>query len=42
MLSAKQRSIKYHLLSLWFESTCDWTQVSQTSDQQSTQANGPV
>ena len=29
MLSVKQGSIKYHFLSLWYDSTCDWTQVSQ-------------
>ena len=27
MLSVKQGSIKYHFLSLWYDSTCDWTQV---------------
>ena len=29
MLSAKQGSIKYDFLSLWYDSTWDWTQVSQ-------------
>ena len=29
MLSAKQGSIKYHFLSLWYDSTWDWTQVSR-------------
>ena len=29
MLSAKQGGIKYHFLSLWYDSTWDWTQVSQ-------------
>ena len=30
MLSAKQGGIKYHFLSLWYDSTWDWTQVSRT------------
>ena len=31
MLSVKQRGIKYHFLkSLWYDSTWDWTPVSQT------------
>ena len=30
MLSVKQGGIKYHFLSLWYDSTCDWTQVSRT------------
>ena len=29
MLSVKQRGIKYHFLSLWYDSTWDWTQVSR-------------
>ena len=29
MLSVKQGSIKYHFLSLWYDATCDWTQVSR-------------
>ena len=29
MLSVKQGSIKYHLLSLWYDSTWDWIQVSR-------------
>ena len=29
MLSVKQGSIKYHFLSLWYDLTRDWTQVSQ-------------
>ena len=28
MLSVKQGGIKYHFLSLWYDSTWDWTQVS--------------
>ena len=30
MLSVKQGGIRYHFLSLWYDSTSDWTQVSQT------------
>ena len=29
MLSVKQGGIKYHFLSLWYDSTYDWTQVSR-------------
>ena len=29
MLSVKQGGIKYHFLSLWYDSTWDWTQVSR-------------
>ena len=29
MLSVKQEGIKYHFLSLWYDSTWDWTQVSR-------------
>ena len=29
MLSDKQGDIKYHFLSLWFDTNWDWTQVSQ-------------
>ena len=29
MLSVKQGSIKYHILSLWYDSTWDLSQVSQ-------------
>ena len=29
MLSVKQEGIKYHFLSLWCDSTWDWTPVSQ-------------
>ena len=28
MLSVKKGGIKYHFLSLWYDSTWDWTQVS--------------
>ena len=30
MLRVKQVGIKYHFLSLWYDSTWDWTPVSQT------------
>ena len=30
MLSVKQGGIKYHFLSLWYDSTGDWTPVSKT------------
>ena len=29
MLSVKQETIRYHFLSLWYDSTWDWTLVSQ-------------
>ena len=29
MVSVKQDNIKYHFLSLWYDSTYDWTQVSR-------------
>ena len=29
MLSIKQGGIKYHFLSLWYDSIWDWTPVSQ-------------
>ena len=29
MLSVKQGGIKYHFLSLWYDSTWDWTQISR-------------
>ena len=28
-MSVKQGGIKYHFLSLWYDSTWDWTQVSR-------------
>ena len=28
MLNVKQGGMKYHFLSLWYDSTWDWTQVS--------------
>ena len=30
MLSVKQGDIKHRFLSFWYDSTWDWTQVSQT------------
>ena len=36
MLSVKQGGIKCHFLSLWYDSTWDWTQVSQTIGRHST------
>ena len=36
ILSIKQGGIKYHFLSLWYDSTKDWTQVSQTIGKHST------
>ena len=43
MLSVKQGHTKYHFLSLWYDSTWDWTLVSQTIGKHSThKANGPV
>ena len=42
MLSVKQRGIKYHILSLWNDSTYDWTPVSRTTGEHSNHyANGP-
>ena len=29
MLSVKQGGIKYRFLSLWYDSTWDWTQISR-------------
>ena len=36
MLSVKQGAIKYHFLSLWHDTTGDWTPVSQTIGEHST------
>ena len=33
MLSVKQGGIKHHFLSLWYDSTWDWTQVSRAIGQ---------
>ena len=43
MLSAKQGGIKYHFLSLWYDSTWDWIQIlGILGEHFSHQANGPV
>ena len=39
MLSVKQGDNKYQFLSLWYDLTWDWTQVSQTIGKHSTQSN---
>ena len=36
MLSVKQGSIKYYYLSLWYDSTWDWTPASHTISEHST------
>ena len=36
MPSVKQGGIKYHFLSLWYDSTWDWTPVFQTIGEYST------
>ena len=42
MLSVKQGVIKYHFLSLWYDSTWDWTPVSRAIGQYSShEANEP-
>ena len=42
MLSVKQSSIKYHFLSLWYDSTWDWTQVFRAIGEHSNHyANAP-
>ena len=40
MLSVKQGGIKYHFLSLWYDSTWDWTPVSRPIGEYST--TGPI
>ena len=43
MLSVKQGGIKYHFLSLWYDSTLDWTPVIWAIGEHSThEANKPV
>ena len=43
MLSVKQKDIKYYFLSLWYDSTWDWTLVSQAIGEHFThKANEPV
>ena len=39
VLSAKQGGIKYHFLSLWYDSTWDWNPVSWNIGEDSNQAN---
>ena len=39
MLSVKQGSIKYHFLSLWYDSTWDWTQVSRAIGEHSNRSD---
>ena len=39
MLSVKQGGIKYHFLSLWNDSTWDWTQVSWAIGEHSNRLN---
>ena len=42
MLSVKQVSTEYNILSLWYDSTRDWTSVSQAIDEHSNHyANEP-
>ena len=36
LLSVNQGGTKYHFLNLWYDSTWDWTPVSQTIGEQST------
>ena len=36
MPSVKQGDIKYHFLSLWYDTTWDWTPVSRTTGEHST------
>ena len=36
MLNVKQGHTKYHFLSLWYDSTWDWTLISWTIDEHST------
>ena len=36
MLSAKQGGIKHHFLSIWYDSTGDWTPVFRTIGEDST------
>ena len=43
MLIVKQGGIKYHFLSLWYDSTWDWSPVSRTIGEDFTQStNGPI
>ena len=40
--SAKQDSIKYHFLSLWYDSTWDWTLISRTISEHSTYSTNEI
>ena len=42
MMNDQQGGIKYHSLSLWYESTWEWTPVSWTIDEYSMNARGVV
>ena len=43
MPSFKQRGIKFHFVSLWYDSTWDWTPVFLTIGKHSThETNGPT
>ena len=43
ILGVKQGGIQYHFLSFWYDSTWDWTLVSQAIGEHSNHyANGPV
>ena len=43
MLGVKQGGIKYRFVSLWYDSTWDWTMVRQFMGEHSNlYANGPV
>ena len=43
MLSVKQGGIKYQFLSLWYDSTWDWTPVSRTIGEHSNHyTNAPI
>ena len=42
MLSIKQGGIKDYFFSFWYDTTRDWTLVSRTIGEYSTQLNGPV
>ena len=41
MQSVKQGNIKYHFLSLWYDSICDWTQVSWAIGEHPNQQKNP-
>ena len=41
LLSVKQGGIKYHFWSIWYDSTWDWTQVSQAIGKHSNHRANP-